>query len=947
MTSSWHPAINGIQQGSLVEIFGISDAGKKSLNGQKGQLVDYADGKFEIVLIKSGDVVQLDPRFVRACTDLKRPGLDGDEDSFDIIIGPKTDRDVLGQEIASCLSEKGFSVVKHIQEPSSLAAALQTLKEAEENGRFGRLAKELEEGYLGKSGRAKVMWLNPECGNESETHDWIYRCDYNMMTIAELLQPFCEDSVGSAVEERTPSLICSTMTDEEEELQYARTPADEHSLLDFYNTWSRSVLRVVQFLGPAIGSVSLAPKADSPLEHLLPEYTIAASPGTLLIVREDTFDYFYDDPFDGESSWMQCFLLCPAPSWDLGEFEEGMMADMVLNRKEEGPPPPEDNLVAVTACHLQAAGNMNGTAFEWNSYLAGCDGQLEMPYKRFEYAEYYTTEMDNCPPGHTYVKHFSVMEGIELFDNKAFEISVAEAAAIDPQNRQVMEVGAVCLYKIGLTKKEANKKMTHASVSVGLDKNEWQYMPDVPSSVAANNQLAIAANRFNYVFNLKGGSYVCDTACSSSLVAAHLGKVNMLERRWDPLEFHLACGVNLTLTVMSFVNSCQAHMLSNHGRCLTFNDTANGYNRGDGCGGLLLMCGKQDENRICYLRGSQIGNDGRSASMSAPNGPAQEKCIWGAIREACMSAPESTVWECHGTGTALGDPIEVGAVRKVQIKQPRMEPLMIATSKSNIGHLEGGAAAIAMVKCCMVVYHTKALPTIHFRSLNPHLDHAMFDAIFTTECCNYKYRQGHCQVSSFGVGGTNGHAIFWGEDHLSKHSIDYKSLFMKKLESFKPVLIPNGPNPADWDFTGPDFRSKPGDKYSIIMEKDSITGNTQFRWEKDVNRDPEPEFYATTGTHNAWSADRMSQGDVPHLYAQEITMPASRTIEFRFLVEGDSNRALGPIEAACTRRTTPLDVARSDCTTSWVVNGEPGNRVRIELFAPPSAPPSVNWFIAS
>merc|ERR1719183_403254 len=112
---------------------------------------------------------------------------------------------------------------------------------------------------------------------------------------------------------------------------------------------------------------------------------------------------------------------------------------------------------------------------------------------------------------------------------------------------------------------------------------------------------------------------------------------------------------------------------------------------GDGTGCLLLKCGDL-ENKLALCRGSQIGQDGRSASMAAPNGPAQEKCIWGAIREALMSPPESTVWECHGTGTSLGDPIEVGAVRKVQIKNARSEPLMVASSKSNLGHLEGSAA---------------------------------------------------------------------------------------------------------------------------------------------------------------------------------------------------------------------------------------------------------------
>merc|ERR1719420_2627757 len=119
--------------------------------------------------------------------------------------------------------------------------------------------------------------------------------------------------------------------------------------------------------------------------------------------------------------------------------------------------------------------------------------------------------------------------------------------------------------QIGLSKKWSTTHPTHASVSVGCDKMEWVNM-DVPKCAAVNNQTAIFANRFNYVFNLKGGSYVCDTACSSSLVAMHLGKVNLLERRWDPLEFHLGMGCGLALTVGSFIGSCAGHMLSPGGR---------------------------------------------------------------------------------------------------------------------------------------------------------------------------------------------------------------------------------------------------------------------------------------------------------------------------------------------------------------------------------------------
>merc|ERR1712066_101616 len=150
----------------------------------------------------------------------------------------------------------------------------------------------------------------------------------------------------------------------------------------------------------------------------------------------------------------------------------------------------------------------------------------------------------------------------------------------------------------------------------------------------------------------------------------------------------------------------------------------------------MLKAGDMPDERWAFLRGTQMGQDGRSASLSAPNGPAQEKCIWGAVREARMVPPESTVWECHGTGTSLGDPIEVGAVRKVQIRMQRLEPLMLTSNKTNIGHLEGGAAMGAICKCVLQCKHAKCLSTLHLRTLNPHLEHAAFDAIFQTENAN-------------------------------------------------------------------------------------------------------------------------------------------------------------------------------------------------------------------
>jgi polyketide synthase-associated protein len=834
------------------------------------------------------------------------------------------------------LSDKGFCVLKYIQSTEERANCLDALKVLDGAGRLGRLAKEVEEGYLGKAGRAKVMWLDPENGEMLPPEMW--RSDGNFTALAEMLQGSSEDALGVPLSERTPALACLSMTDRDEEA-YENPPATDDMIEEFFSTWNRGVLRVIHFMGPGIGQALLEPKDTSPLPGLT-DQEITASANTILLMREDAYFFTYEEPADGEACWLQSVFMKEGPDWDIGEIEGDLS---VFQKVADGPPPPDNsagNLVGITAISIQACGKMTGHEAEWAAYTSGIDGQVEMPFMRFDYWPYYDDEVDN-PQGTTFVKHLSVQDGLDLFDNRVFEISNMEAECMDPQMRQVMEVGYMSCFAIGHTKKFANTNPLHASVSVGCDKQEWLNLPDVSRSVATNNQLAISANRFSYSFNLKGGSFVIDTACSSSLIAAHLGKMNLLERRWDPLEWHLGVGVEMNLTIGPFCGRSSAHMTSPSGRCLTFNATANGYNVGDGTAAMILRAGQCQEQRMCFFRGSQIGQDGRSASMSAPNGPAQEKCIWGAIREGQMKPPESTVWECHGTGTSLGDPIEVGAVRKVQIKMKRLEPLMIASSKSNFGHLEGGASAIAMNKCVMVVVKITCAPTQHFKTLNPHLEHAAFDAIFCSEHNPYKYKQGHCQVSSFGVGGTNGHAVFWGEGH--REPPDTRRIFLNKMALTKGKILTDGVDPKNWESSGLAFDAKPGDTYNVIYSKNPMTNEDVITYEKQPKQEEEdkdeeesggPLFFSTTGNHNDWVEDRMIEGEVDGLWWADVEIPEGGDLEFRILQEGEDDQAIGP-ETTTKSRWEPIVGPMSGLTSKWVIKGKEGDIVKIEFFSPP------------
>jgi len=513
---------------------------------------------------------------------------------------------------------------------------------------------------------------------------------------------------------------------------------------------------------------------------------------------------------------------------------------------------------------------------------------------------------------------------------------------MDPVQRLVLEVGGYNLAEMGLTKKVANRTMTHAGCSVGNDKLDWNSMTDkqIEGSGCATspNVLAIIANRFSFVFNMKGPNFVCDTACSASLVATHLAKLMLYETKWDKLEWHLSIGAHLVLAPGPFIGCCQSHMSTIKGRCFTFNNSADGYLRGEAGAGMILKFGNDTEERDGILRSTQAGQDGRSASLTAPNGPAQEEMITRAIREAQMSPAESTVWECHGTGTSLGDPIEVGAVRKTQIRVPRVDPLLMSSNKSNFGHGEGAAGMCGMVKCVVQVKMSRVLPTLHLRSLNPHLEHAKFEATQDTECVAYPYNQGHSQVSSFGFGGTNGHAIFWGENR-SAGKPDTATVFAKKVQSAAvPEIRPVGMTPDDWESDWPDTRGMPKTAKWVIQFDSSDPPEAPLKYvlADDGATDMEDEMnahsYTITGNFNDWESDKMVAGEVPGMWTADVEIPYSGYLSFHFEEDGAADKAICPASPDCMRKLEAIVGPVSESVNNWMISGTPGQDVSIQFF---------------
>lgn len=807
--------------------------------------------------------------------------------------------------------------------------ALETLRELGDEGRLGRLPLEVEEGYLGEGGKGKVVWLDPDGGHAIQ-NEVLNANDANISTLAGLFQPYSADAIGKMIVERTPALVSLSLQKDEED-DYRQPMASDKILGDYLGTWRRGLIRVVHFMGPSAVKATLEAKEGSQAASLpvaLDAVSVEAAPNTILLFRTDCFSFKYEA--QEEVALMMASFQSEAPNMVITGFEGDLRA---LTGGAAGPPPPNGDMISVIDHDTRLGLCFNSGPMMNTGLQAGTDAVVEIPVIRFDVDWYYCPDPDELlmGPPRTVQRHTSLVEGLEFFDNKYFEISNSEAGGMGPLQRQVLEVGGKLMTKHGIPKKLANRKSTHAGVAVGLDKDDY---PTLGIDGEGINALAIIANRFSFTYNMKGPNFICDTACSASLTATHCGKLMLYERTYDPLEFLLAIGTHLCLSPGPWIGCSMSHMTSPTGRCFTFNATADGYLRGEGTSGMLLKYTSGEQDRNAIFRASQVGQDGRSASLTAPNGPAQEEMIARAIKEAHMTAPESTCWECHGTGTTLGDPIEVGAVRKIQIKKTRLEPLMMGTMKSNIGHLEGGAAMAGMMKCLQQVMHCHCLSSLHVKQMNAHLDHAAFEAFFETEYSSFTYQQGHAQVSSLGFGGSNGHAVFWGKKNDNFLPSPNEQI-MKRLSKMSAAEVRVlGDNPGDWEADLPGADHKPGDSYSIFISSEDAL-DAPIRWvkeEKPSEDEEEDAAFSIVGNFNSWEEDRMAPGDIPGQHVTNVTVPSEGVLEFRFLKDGDVDKCIGPSVPKCPRKTTPITGPEKGLTNTWLVKMEADTEVQIELL---------------
>jgi acyl transferase domain-containing protein/NAD(P)-dependent dehydrogenase (short-subunit alcohol dehydrogenase family)/acyl carrier protein len=402
----------------------------------------------------------------------------------------------------------------------------------------------------------------------------------------------------------------------------------------------------------------------------------------------------------------------------------------------------------------------------WELLQNGIDAVIEVPADRWNIDDYY--DKNPMTPGKMYARYGAFIQQVDQFDPHFFGISPKEANSMDPQQRLLLEVAWSALENAGQSPEKLNGSQTGVFMGLFMDDysrlNLYSGDPNLIDGYSSlGNARSIAVGRLAHTLGLQGPVMQLDTACSSSLLAVHLACQSL---RSGECNLALAGGVNLILSPEASVGLSKMRALAPDGRCKTFDAAADGYGRGEGCGIVVLKrlsdAIANNDNILGLVRGSAVNHDGKSSGLTVPNGLAQEALIKQALRNAQVEPLEISYVETHGTGTSLGDPIEVGALGSVLCdgRSPE-QPLFIGSVKSQIGHLESAAGVASLMKVILALQHVQIPPNLHLKQPTPRI---LWDKLAVKVPTQLVKWDSHTQqrlagVSSFGISGTNVHVV--------------------------------------------------------------------------------------------------------------------------------------------------------------------------------------------
>ncbi len=420
--------------------------------------------------------------------------------------------------------------------------------------------------------------------------------------------------------------------------------------------------------------------------------------------------------------------------------------------------------IAITGLGCRLPGGVTTPEEFWQLMLNGVDAVSEIPEDRWAIHRFY--EPDGAP-GKSYSKWGGFLDDIEHFDADFFGIPDEEAKAMDPQQRLLLETAREAMDEAGHT--ESSRQST--GVFVGLSTHDYELIqcPATPNeavgqySATGTAAASIASNRLSYVFNLTGPSVTVDTACSSSLIAVHFACQSIWSGQCSSA---IAAGANLLVIPMTFAAFSTMKMLSPDGRCKAFDESANGFVRGEGAGAIYLRPLSEaladGDTVYATILGTGSNQDGSTSGITLPSSQSQAELIRSVCASSGIDPNQVDYMEAHGTGTHAGDIAETGALGKTMgANRADGSRLPVGSVKTNIGHLESGSGMAGIIKTALVLKHGQIPPNLHFNNPNPDIDFDGLGLRVPTEVETLpKQGEKHiAAINSFGFGGSNAFAL--------------------------------------------------------------------------------------------------------------------------------------------------------------------------------------------
>ena len=438
----------------------------------------------------------------------------------------------------------------------------------------------------------------------------------------------------------------------------------------------------------------------------------------------------------------------------------------------------------------------------WDNLQNGKDCITEIPSERWNLNGFYhPSPQEAIATGKSYSKWGGFVDGFADFEPLFFNMSPREAINIDPQERMFLETCWEVIEDAGYTREQLSAQYNRrVGVFAGITKTGFSlYGPDLwkqGEDIFPSTSFGSVANRVSYLFNLQGPSMPIDTMCSSSLTAIHEACEHL---QHGECEMAIAGGVNLYLHPSSYIGLCGQLMLSTDGQCKSFGQGGNGFVPGEGAGCVLLKPLSRavaDKDHIyAVIRGTSINHDGKTNGYTVPSPTAQGEVIRQALDKAGVNARTVSYIEAHGTGTELGDPIEIsGLTQAFRKDSPDTQFCAIGSAKSNIGHLEAAAGIAGLSKIVLQMQHQKLVPSLHSKLANPNIKFEQTPFVVQQELVKWKRPVVSINgiskeypriagISGFGAGGSNAHIVI--EEYIPENKV----LNIIRINEQNPVII--------------------------------------------------------------------------------------------------------------------------------------------------------------